>query len=391
MYIKKRKIIAVTGARSEYDLLSPVFEKLHNDIHFDFSLVVTGSHLSEKFGRTVKFIENDGYLIEARIYNLIDSNDRIGRILSIGTQISGLAQALDRTKPDIVLIAGDREEAISVAMTCAYMDIPVAHFFGGDIAKDGNVDNSVRYATSKFAHIHFPTIKEHKETLLKLGEESNRIFVVGNPALDKFINTPTVSLAGLSKKLEFELYKKEKYLLLIQHSIINEVELQGLHIRETLDAIVETGLKCFVNYPNSDAGHFAIIEAYNEYSAKYPKQFKLFQNLDRLTYVNLMKNATCLLGNSSSGILEAPSIGLPVINIGNRQKGRIHGNNVIFTDNDKGQILEAIDKVLNDKDFIRLIKSTPNPYGNGKTSEKVVEILRTIELNEQLIYKNITY
>lgn len=386
-----KKIIAVTGARSEYDLLSPIFEKLNKDTYFEFSLVVTGSHLSESFGKTIKFIEKDGYVIEDKIYNLLDTNDRIGRIISLGTQIGGLAQAFDRLKPDIVLVAGDREEAISVTMTCAYMDIPVAHFFGGDIAKDGNIDNSVRYAASKFAHIHFPSLKEHKQTLLKLGEEENRIFVVGNPALDKFLNVPNLSLKELSKRLEFEINEGEEYFVLIQHSIISEVELQGTHIRETLEAIVESGKKCFINYPNSDAGHFAIIEAYNQYSTKYPKQFKLFQNLDRLTYINLMRKATCLLGNSSSGILEAPSIGLPVINIGNRQKGRIHGNNVIFVDNNKKQILNAIDKVLNDKVFIQLVQSSPNPYGDGKTAKKVVKILKDIEINDQLIYKNITY
>jgi len=372
MYTEKRKIVAVTGARSEYDLLSPIFEKLNSDNFFDFSIIVTGSHLSESFGKTLKFIEKDGFSIEDKIYNLIDTNDRIGRIISLGNQISGFAQSLDRIKPDLVLVAGDREEAISVTMTCAYMDIPVAHFFGGDIAKDGNIDNSVRYAASKFAHIHFPTLEEHKQTLIKLGEEEKRIFVVGNPALDKFLSVPKLSVNDLSIRLDFEIKNDEDYFILIQHSIINEVELQEAHIQETLEAILETGVKCFINYPNSDAGHFAII-------------------LDRLTYINLLRNATCLLGNSSSGILEAPSIGLPVVNIGNRQRGRIHGNNVIFTDNNKGEILKAIDKVLNDNEFNQLVKTSSNPYGDGKTSIKVLETLKTIKLDSELIYKNITY
>lgn len=386
-----KRIVAVTGARSEYDLLSTVYRQLQDDDFFDFSLIVTGSHLSESFGKTVKFIEKDGFPITDKIYNLVDSDDRIGRIISIGNQINGLAQALNRINPDIVLVAGDREEAITVTLTCAYMDIAVAHFFGGDIAKDGNIDNSVRYAASKFAHIHFPSLAQHKETLLKLGEPEDKIFVVGNPALDKFLSIPKISINELSKKLDFKLADDERYLMLIQHSIITEVELQATHIRETLNAIVKSGLKCFLNYPNSDAGHFAIIEAYNEYCIKSPKQFKLFQNLDRNTYVNLMRHASCLLGNSSSGILEAPSLGLPVINIGNRQKGRIHGNNVTFVDNNKDQIFTALQRILSDEEFVAKIKASPNPYGDGKTSVKIVNILKEIEIDNNLIYKNITY
>lgn len=390
MSIKKRNILAITGARSDYDLLSPVYERLNNDNRFNFQILVTGAHLSDNFGKTADFIERDGYPIADFVYNLLDTNDKIGRILSIGNQIQGIAQSLKRIQPDIVLVAGDREEAISVTMTCAYMDIPVAHFFGGDVAKDGNIDNSVRYAASKFAHIHFPTIEKHKENLLKLGEEEDRIFVVGNPALDKFVKVDNLSIGQISKQLDFSIQENEPYLILIQHPIISQVEEQAKHIRITLNAIVRSGLKCFINYPNSDAGHFPIVEAYQEYARKY-KQFRLFQNLDRVTYINLLRKAACLLGNSSSGLVEAPSIGLPVINIGLRQKGRMHGNNVIFVDNDEQQIIKAIEKAVYDNEFIKLVKQSPNPYGDGKTAKKVIEILADLKINSRLIYKNITY
>jgi len=390
MFTRMKKIVAVTGARSEYDLLSPIFKKIANDSRFLFQILATGSHLSESFGKTVNYIKKDGYEIVDYVYNLIDTNDKAGRIISIGNQINGLVQSFLRNKPDIVLVAGDREEAISVTMTCAYMDIPVAHFFGGDIAKDGNIDNSVRYAASKFAHIHFTTLEQHSQNLLKLGEEESRIFTVGNPALDKFLDEKVISVAELSKRVDFKIEENEPYLVLIQHPIISQVHLQEQHIKETLNAIVDSRLKCFINYPNSDAGHFAIIEAYRKYSEKYP-QLKLFQNLDRLTYINLLRKAACLLGNSSSGILEAPSIGLPTINIGLRQRGRIHGNNVIFVDNDQQQIENAIKKAISDLDFISKVKNSSNPYGDGKTASRVVEVLANLELGETLIYKNITY
>lgn len=387
----KRKIIAVSGARSEYDLLFSVYNRLHHDNEIDFGIIITGPNLSEKYGNTGALIEKDEFKIIEKIYNLIDSDEKLARVSSIGIQIPQLAQSLNREKPDIVLVAGDREEAISVSMVCAYMDIAVAHFFGGDIAKDGNIDNSVRYAASKFAHIHFPTLEEHKQTLLKLGEDDWRIFVVGNPALDRFLATPQKNKVETMTAVNALEWENEPYCVLIQHSIITEVDFQSKHIHETLEAIKSSGVVCFINYPNSDSGSQAIIEAYQEYAKAFPNHFKLFKNLERNTYINLLRNAQFLIGNSSSGLLEAPSLGLPAINVGSRQMGRTHGNNMLFVNNNKLEIKNAIQKVLTDESFINELKKCHNPYGDGKSAEKIVEILKTIELNMRLIHKNITY
>jgi len=386
---KKRKILAVTGARSEYDILYPVLEKLNSDEDFDLQLLVTGAHLSERYGMTVRNIEADGFVIAERVENLVEDDERIGRIISLGNQIVPFAKAFNRIKPDIILVVGDREEAISVSMTAAYLDIPVAHIAGGDIAKDGNIDNSVRYATSKFSHIHFTILEQHRETLLKLGEDDWRIFTVGNPALDRFLATPVITRQQLSDNLKFDIVS-DKYLVLIQHPIITDVENESKNIRETLNAIVESGFKCLINYPNSDAGNFAIIQAYEEYAQKYEQLF-VFKNLDRINYINVLRNASCLLGNSSSGIIEAPSLGLPVVNIGARQRGRAHANNVIFVDNKKDEILNALIHSVSDEDYIQSVKKIKNPYGDGNSSSKIVEVLRSIELNDLLKYKNITY
>ncbi|WKK80828.2 UDP-N-acetylglucosamine 2-epimerase [Marivirga arenosa] len=387
--MKKRKIIAVTGARSEYDLMFSIYEKLNQRDDIDFSIIITGPHLSEKYGLTSEYIERDHFKISEKIYSLLDSDQKLARIASIGNQIPLLAQTLSREKPDIVLVAGDREEAISVCMTCAFMDIAVAHFFGGDIAKDGNIDNSVRYAASKFAHLHFTTLEEHKKNLLKLGEEDWRITVMGNPALDRFLAIETVSKNDVLK--HFGISYDKNYCVLIQHSIITEVEEQRKRILITLEAIAESGYFCFINYPNSDAGSSEIIRAYDEYIMKYPKQFKVFKNLDRLQYVNLLRNADFLLGNSSSGLLEAPSLGLAAINIGSRQRGRVHGDNVIFVDNDKDQIVKAIDFVNTNEEYLEKVAKKQNPYGDGNSAEKAVEVLTSVEINKNLIYKNITY
>ena len=385
-----RKIIAVTGARSEYDLLVEVYKKLDQDSTIDFSIVVTGAHLSETYGYTAKHIEEDGFKIAGKIHNLVDSNQKIGRIISLGNQIQPLAELLDFERPDLVLIAGDREEAIAVTMTTAYLSIPSAHFFGGDIAKDGNIDNAVRYAASKFASIHFPTLEEHRQTLLKLGEDAWRIHVVGNPALDRFLSTATLSKKALFDALNFN-KEEEDFYVLIQHPIITEVDLQAEHIRATLDALVASGTRCFINYPNSDAGNHEIIEAYKEYAKKHPQQFCLFQNLDRITYINLLRHAKCLLGNSSSGIVEVASLGLPVVNIGKRQKNRISSGNVVFVNNQKDEIIEALTFIDQDTAFKSKVAEKNNIYGDGTSSDKIVKVLKEVTLNDELIYKNITY
>lgn len=388
--MNKRKIIFVTGARSEYDIMYPVLEILQQAPDVTLKMIVTGAHLSEVYGKTVKNIEKDGFEIADRIYNLISTDDKIGRVVGIGTQITSLAHTLVREKPDIVVVVGDREEAISVTLTAAYLSIPVAHMAGGDIANDGNIDNAVRYAASKFAHIHFTFLSQHAEVLRLLGEEDFRIFNVGNPALDKFINCPRLERNAVEPLIEFNV-KDDAYLVLIQHPIITEAEDAGSQIAETLMSIQRSGYKCFINYPNSDAGNFAIIEKINHYASSFPQQFFLFKNLDRLNYINLLRHAACLVGNSSSGIIEAPSIGLPVVNVGSRQRDRINAGNVIYTGYNSDEILQAIIRSTTDAGYRNEVKQIVNPYGDGKSADKISNILRAIEINNKLIYKNITY
>ncbi|MEZ2441265.1 UDP-N-acetylglucosamine 2-epimerase [Chitinophaga sp. RCC_12] len=388
--IQKRKILFVTGARSEYDIMQPVLEQLNNCNDIELKLIVTGAHLSETFGKTVKNIENDGYEIADRIYNLVSSEDKVGRVVGIGTQITGLAHAFAREQPDIVVVVGDREEAITVSMTAAYLSIPVAHLAGGDIANDGNIDNAVRYATSKFAHIHFTFLEQHAQVLRLLGEDDFRIFNTGNPALDKFVHCPVIPKNEIAP-LKVLKTGNEPYLVLIQHPIITEATDAGKQIVETLEAVVDLGIKCFINYPNSDAGNFAIIEMISKYAGEYPEIFYLFKNLDRVNYINLLRNAAVLIGNSSSGILEAPSIGLPVVNIGSRQRERFSAGNVIYVDYNRVEIATAIRESIYNPVYRATVKGIVNPYGDGNSAKKISDVLRSISINDKLIYKNITY
>lgn len=388
--IQKRRILFVTGARSEYDIMQPVLEQLRYCNDVELKLIVTGAHLSETFGKTVKNIENDGYEIADRIYNLVSTEDKIGRVVGIGTQITGLAHAFAREKPDIIVVVGDREEAITVSMAGAYLSIPVAHLAGGDIANDGNIDNSVRYAASKFAHIHFTFLEQHAKVLRLLGEDDFRIFNTGNPALDKFIHCPVIPRNKIAPLKALET-GDEPYLVLIQHPIITEATEAGKQIIETLEAVLDLNIKCFINYPNSDAGNFAIIEMINKYTSEHPEIFYLFKNLDRVNYINLLRNAAVLIGNSSSGILEAPSIGLPVVNIGSRQRERFSAGNVIYVDYNRAEIGAAIQKSSYDLDYRAAIKNIVNPYGDGNSAKRISEVLRSISINDKLIFKNITY
>jgi GDP/UDP-N,N'-diacetylbacillosamine 2-epimerase (hydrolysing) len=347
--------------------------------------------LSETYGYTAQYIEKDGFKIAGKIFNLVDSNQRIGRIMSIGLQIPSLANTLLHEQPDIVLVAGDREESISVTMTCAFLDIPVAHFFGGDIAKDGNIDNSTRYAASKFAHIHFPSLDAHRTNLIKMGEDAWRIFVVGNPALDRIKDIPVLSKEDIFRTLNVIEKKITDYCVLIQHSIITQVEKQSEHIRITLDSILKSGKHCFINYPNSDPGCADIIKAYLEYSNKYPDNFTLFKNLDRIIYINLLRNSDFLIGNSSSGLVEVASLKLAAINVGDRQRERLHGENVIFVDNDNVEIESAINIVLSDVKFKERLLNIENPYGDGHSADKITKVLAEIKLDSKLVHKNISY
>ena len=384
----KKKIVAVTGARSEYDILSPLLEALRASEQFDLSLIVTGSHLSETYGYTKKYIEQDGYNILTEIPNLVEGNDKLARILSIGNQINPLAEALNNAHPDFVFVVGDREEAITTSMVCAYLDIPVCHIAGGDIAKDGNIDNSTRYAASKYAHIHFTILEQHKQNLMKLGEDEWRIYNVGNPALDKFISTPLLSLNEINEQLSASI--ADDFILVIYHPIITAHEREAEYARELFAALKDSGKYIVMNSPNSDAGNIAILKEMETF-AQNNQSVYWFKNLPREIYVNLMRHAALLVGNSSSGIIEAPSLGLPVINVGERQRGRFHSNNVTFVDPIKTEILSAIKRVFSEKGIKERLLLNENPYGDGRSSNKIMEALSCIKIDSSLLHKNITY
>lgn len=386
--MKKRKVLAVTGIRSEYDILSSVFRAIANHPALDLEVIVTGAHLSDQYGATVRLIADDGFKIADRIESLINGDQNSSRLKGLAVQLSGMVQTIMRVRPDFLLVLGDREEAITTGVAGVYLNIPVAHISGGDRAL-GNVDDQIRHAVTKLAHLHFVTNSESYERVLKLGEQPFRVFNTGNPGLDRLLKEPVLSCGELSRRLGFEVKEGEPLVLLIQHVISTEIDSAYFQMSQTLEAVRQLGVKTVLIYPNSDAGSHQIIRAIQEF--KDLPFLHVAKNIPRAEFVTLMRSASCMLGNSSAGILEAPLLKLPVVNVGNRQKGRLHAENVQFVPHDKGEICKAVQRALFDKEYRAGVARCANPYGDGNSSEKIADIMATIPMDDQFLIKDITY
>lgn len=384
----KRIILGVTGIRSEYDIMSSVFRAIDNSLSLDLKLVVTGAHLSDAYGHTIDEIRSDGFEVIDEIQNLLNGDKDLFRVKGLAIQLQGLVQTVARVRPDVLLVLGDREESMTTALVGAYMNIPVAHICGGDRVV-GNVDDQVRHAVTKLAHLHFVTNSESAQRILRLGEQDFRIFNVGNPGLDRLVDVPELNWEELSLSLGFEIAEREPFLLLIQHVISTEIDHAYDQMRVTLDAVKDLGLPTILSYPNSDAGGQRMIQAILEY--KSLPNLHIAKNIPRLEFVNLMRRASCLLGNSSAGIMEAPLLKLPVVNVGNRQKGRLHAENVKFVPHEKKQILEAVENAVYNRQYREEVRNCSNPYGDGQSSKRIAEILANLKIDDKLIIKDITY
>lgn len=386
--MRKRKILGVTGIRSDYDLMVPVYHAIHNHPSLDLELIVTGAHLSDAYGLTIEEIKKDGFKIADTVESLLNSDSASSRVKGLAIQLQGMVQTVTRINPDILLVLGDREEAMSTALIGSYMNIPIAHVAGGDKVI-GNVDDQVRHAVTKLAHIHFTTNQESAERIIRLGEEDFRIFNVGNPGLDRIRTTPQLTRSQLAERLNFDIDENEPFILLIQHVISTEIPEAYYQMKQTLRAIERLKIKTIIIYPNSDAGGQQIIKAINEY--RHLPYVYIAKNIPRLEFINIMRQADCMVGNSSAGILEAPFLKLPVINIGNRQKGRLHAENVQFVGHNVDEICSAIRKAIYDQEYREKVKQCSNPYGDGFASEKIANVLATIPIDDKLLIKEITY
>ena len=382
----KRKVAVVTGTRAEYGILCPVLRAVEQHPKLQLLLIATGMHLSHEFGYTVQELEKDGFNIEAKVDMLLSNDTSAAMSKSVGIGIIGLAQTWEQVEPDVIVVLGDRVEPLAAAISGSYMNIPVAHIHGGDTGK-GGLDESARHAITKFAHIHFPATRKSAERIIAMGEDRWRVHTVGSPALDTILNEPLLPPEVIARSLGLGL--SQPVILVLQHPVTTQVEEAPEQMRQTLQAIVEFQYPTVVIYPNSDAGGRRMMDVIKQYEG-YPF-IKTFKSLPRREYLSLMRVAGVMVGNSSSGIVEAPSLGLPVVNIGIRQEGRERGQNVTDVAHDRAQVLNAIDKALTDKEFLARVKRCKSPYGDGKTGPRIAEILSKTEDTPRLLQKQITY
>lgn len=383
-----RKIAVVTGARSEYGILKPLLKKIQAADNFDLKLIVTGMHLLKKHGLTINDIKKDGFKIDNKI-SMYSGGVRdvkyYGKALAQG--IKGFTLVLSKMKPDILIVLGDRLEPLAAVLAAATLSIPIAHIHGGDKSDSGHIDESIRHSITRFAHIHFSSTEEAKKRLIKMGEERMRVFRVGALGLDSLLSLPKIKKSVLFKKFQLDI--KQKFILCIFHPVHSEYEDAGRQMREILNALKQLKIQSIIIYPNNDKGSQDIIKEINK--CDRPSFIKIYPNLNQEDYFDLLKQADVLIGNSSSGIIEAPAIKLPVVNIGSRNTGREHGKNVIFIDSKKNDIVNAITRAFTDKIFFKTVKQSKNPYGRGGVSEKIIKVLSKIEINQKLLKKKIIY
>jgi GDP/UDP-N,N'-diacetylbacillosamine 2-epimerase (hydrolysing) len=380
---KKRVIACMTATRADYPRVKSVLQEIENRSNLELKLIVTGMHLLKEFGSTIHEIEKDGFEIAERVEMYSGDDSPYGMAKAAAKCSSGISDALNRIKPDIFLITVDRIETLAAVMSGAFMNLPIAHIQGGEVT--GTIDESIRHAVTKMSHIHFPATADAAQRIIKMGETSESVHVVGCPYMDIIRNLDYKSSAELSKKYGFDISKP--LVLFTQHPVTTEYGQGEKQVKLTIEALQQfQDIEIVALYSNADAGGRKIIEI-----MEAGKQFHVFPNIPNEDYLSLMKIAQVMIGNSSAGIREAPSFYLPVVNIGTRQNGRERAKNVIDVPHDIEKITKALNIALFDKMFKEKMKAITNPYGNGYSAKHIVDILETIKLDLNLIQKRIAY
>ncbi len=365
-----KRVVYVSGSRSDYLLMRRALMELNK--HVDLTIIATCMHLSSRFGYTIKEIEKDKLKIK-KVDMLLD-NDSLGAMVkSFGICVYGIAQAIEGINPDLIFIEGDRGESLAGAIVGAHLNIPVVHHGGGDLG--GSIDNKIRYAITMFSDYHLVGNEESYRRLISMGIPKNRVFNVGEPGLDDIYAGEFTPKEEIIKK--YELNPEKPIILLVQHPNTEEHEDVERQIKGTLDAIKELKIQTIAVYSNADAGGRVINKILEEYSKELPF-LKVFQHIEREDFLGLMNACDVMVGNSSAGIVELASFRKPFVCIGTRQRNRLRAGNTIDVGYNKDEIVEGIKKALYDKEFRNKLKTIKNPYGDGKSSERIVKIILEI-------------
>lgn len=381
-----KNICIITGTRAEYGLLKPIISKVENDIDLNLQLIATGMHLSSEFGMTFKQIESDGYNITEKIEILLSSDTNVGISKSMGLAMISFSELYERIKPDIVIVLGDRYE-IFAAVSAAYISkIPVVHIHGGETT-EGAFDESLRHCITKMSYLHFTSTEAYRNRVIQLGEHPDRVFDVGAIGIENIKNLNLLSKKELEMQLKLNL--DNKYVMVIFHPVTLEDSTAKEQFEEIIDALEMTDLNVILIKGNSDTGGRVINKMIDEITNKYPKKYTSFTSLNILQYLSLMKHCEALVGNSSSGILEAPSFRIPTINIGDRQKGRIQSKSIINSEPKAENIYTSLKESMSES-FKNEISNMVNPYGDGNVSDKIIDKIK-IALNNNIDLKKKFY
>lgn len=379
-----RKILYVTGTRADYGLMRPVLSAIDKSPEFSLEIVATGMHLMPEFGSSIAEITADGFTLH-RIDAVIGHDTRDAMSSYIGRVIVGLTDSVRKIRPDLILLLGDRAEMLAGAIVGTYIGVPVAHIHGGEITS--TVDEPVRHAITRLAHIHLAATRKSAERIVRMGEDPSQVFVVGAPGLDSIIAGTYTRPDALYEKYGFD--PASPIIVCVQHPVSGETGEAPAQMRETLEALVSLRYQTIVTYPNADAGGREMIRTIALYE-RYPF-IRIYRNLPHDDYLGLLRIASVLVGNSSSGIIETPSFHVPAVNIGSRQAGRERACNVIDAGYDSTDIAAAIRTALFDESFRRQVSACTNPYGDGSATKNILRVLTGINYKEFNIQKRLQY
>lgn len=375
-----RKICVITGSRAEYGLLSGLMKAIKEDESLELQVIATNMHLSPEFGLTYKEIERDGFFINKKVEMLLSSDTSNATTKSVGLATIGFADAYEDIKPDMIVVLGDRFEILAAVSAALFYKIPVAHLHGGEIT-EGAYDDCIRHAITKMSHLHFTSTEEYRRRVIQLGEDPKRVFNVGAPGIENIKKVLLMNKKELESTLDgFTI--NDKTILITYHPVTLENSTAEEQIQNLLSALDEyPDIKIIFTLPNSDTDGRIIIRLINEYVSKHPEKAIAYPSLGLKRYLSALQFVKVVVGNSSSGIIEVPSFGIPTLNIGDRQKGRIAADSVINCGTSKKDILEGLEKVLNSGHI-----EIHNPYEGKDTTADILHVLKTYPL-EGLIQK----
>ena len=376
-----RKICVVTGTRAEYGLLSRLMRMIKDSQETQLQLIVTNMHLSSKYGNTYKEIENDGFTIDRKV-PIIDensNNDSLSTVMEMSRGLKGYAEAYQELKPDLLLILGDRYEMLTAATAALIMRIPIAHISGGAIS-EGAFDDAIRHSITKMSQLHFTEAEDYRRRVIQLGEQPGRVFNVGALGVENIKKLPLMSEEEIEADIKFKIDKKT--ILVTYHPVTLGNHTVEQDITEFMNALCQRpDIRVIFTMPNSDTGSQAIVEAINGFVAKNQERSVAYKSLGVLRYLSVMKEVGAVVGNSSSGLVEVPSFGIPTLNIGDRQKGRLAAESVLNCDTDCESILAGLARVLS-PEFIEIASKSQNPYDKEGTAKSIFDVISTYPLKE---------